>query len=174
MVETLHRGEKHPGAREVAVAVEVLEQTELYVVAVWRRVMMLLWRGQIRAVGVDRSHLLFRAWVHERPGAAALLVVVPRQPPGPPDDETRAAMARACEDPPAALAGTATLLEAHGFIAATVRSILSRVYQRHARRLGVKVFCAADEAALWAAELLRDPAITSEGLAEAIRTARAG
>lgn len=155
-------------------AVEVLEKTELYVVAVWRRVMILVWRGQIRAMGIDRSQVLFRAWVHERPGAAALLVVVPRQPPGPPDEDTRAAMARASEDLPAALAGTATLLEAHGFIAATVRSIISRVSQRHARGLGVKVFCAADDAALWAAELLADPAITTEGLAEAIRAARAG
>jgi len=174
VVETLHRGALHPGAREVAVAVEVLEKTELYVVAVWRRVMMLIWRGQIRAMGVDRSQSLFRAWVHERPGPAALLVVVPRQPPGPPDEETRASMVRASEDPPAALAGTATLLEAHGFIAATVRSILSRVYQRHARGLAVKVFCAPDEAALWAAELLADPAITPEGLAGAIRAAREG
>ncbi|HYD42521.1 MAG TPA: hypothetical protein VEB43_16965 [Anaeromyxobacter sp.] len=154
--------------------VEVLEKTELYAVAVWRRVMLLVWRGQIRAAGVDGSQALFRAWVHERPGAAALLVVVPRQPPGPPDEETRAAMARASEDPPVALAGTATLLEAHGFIAATVRSIISRVYRRHARGLGVKVFCAVEEAAPWAAELLGDPAITPEGLAAAIRVARAG
>jgi hypothetical protein len=156
------------------VAVEVLERSELYAIAVWRRLMLLVWRGQTRAVGVDRSQALFRSWVQERPGPAALLVVVPRQPPGPPDEETRAAMARATENPPAALAGTATLLEAHGFIAATVRSIISRVYRRHARGLEVKVFCGVEEAAPWAAGLLADPAITAEALAEAIRAARAG
>ncbi len=154
-------------------AVEVLEKTESYAIAVWRRVMVLVWRGPLRAAGVDRSQALLRAWVRERPGAVVMLVVVSRQLPGPPDEETRAAMARAAADPPAALAGTATLLEAQGFVAATVRAISSRVHRRHASGLQVKTFCGVDEAAPWAAALLADPAITAEGLAEAIRAARA-
>lgn len=155
-------------------AVEVLEKTDVYIVAVWRRMMLLIWRGPIQAAGIDRSQALFHAWAEGQPGGAALFVVVPRQPPGPPDDEMRAAMARAMATRPEVLRGMGTLLEAHGFIAATVRSIISRTFQRHARGMSLNIFCAPDEAALWAAELLGDPAITTEALTDAIRAARAG
>lgn len=153
--------------------VEVLEKTEVYAVAVWRRMMLLLWRGPIQAIGIDRSQALFREWAEGQPGGAALFVVVPR-PPGPPDEETRAAMSRAVEHLPPTLKGMGTLLEAQGFIAASIRSILLRAHQREARGAGPKVFRAVDEAALWAAELLGDPGITTEALAGAIRAARAG
>lgn len=154
--------------------VEVLERTDSYIVAVWRRVMLLVWSGQTQALGIVRSQALFRQWVPGQRGGAALLVVVPRQPPGPPDEKTRAAMAHAMENPSPALLGMGMLLEAEGFIAAAVRAILSRLHQRHAKGLAPKIFRGVDEAAPWAAELLGDPAIDPAGLAEAIRRARAG
>jgi hypothetical protein len=152
--------------------VEVLERTDVYVVAVWRRLMLLVWRGQTRAAGIDRSHALFRQWGERQPGGAAMLVVVPRQPPGPPDDETRAAMARASGNPSPALRGIGTLLEAQGFIAATVFAIVSRIHQKHAGAMAPKLFRTVDEGAAWASEVLGDPEITPATLAGAIGGAR--
>jgi len=152
--------------------VEVLERTDVYIVAVWRRLMLLIWRGQTRAVGIDRSQLLFRQWGERQPRGAAMLVVVPRQPPGPPDDETRAAMARAMGNPSPALRGVGTFLEAQGFIAATVFAIVSRIHQKHAVGMAPKLFRTVEEGAAWAAEVLGDPEITPATLAAAIGGAR--
>ncbi len=154
-------------------ALEVLERTDVYVVATWRRLMLLIWRGQPNAVGVERSQALFRQWGEQQPGGAAMFVVVPRRPPGPPDDETRAAMARAMANPSPALRGVGTLLEAQGFVAATVFAIVSRIHQKHAGPLSPKVFRTVDEGAAWAAEVLDDPEITPAGLGGAIGGARA-
>lgn len=154
--------------------VEILEKAEAYTVAVWRRMMLLVWRGETRAIGIDRSQALFRQWAEQQPGGAALLVVVPRQPPGPPDEQTRAAMARAMKKASPSLRGMGTLLEAEGFIAASVRALLSRLHHRHAHGIAPKVFRTPEEVAPWAAELLADPEITAGGLAEAIRVAREG
>jgi hypothetical protein len=155
-------------------AVEVLERAETHVVAVWRRTMLLIWRGQTCASGIERSQALFREWAGKQPGGAALLVVVPRQPPGPPDEATRAAMTHAMQNPSPALRGMGTLLEAEGFIAASVRALVSRMHQKHARGMAPKMFRTPEEAAPWAAELLGDPEVTAARLAEAIREARAG
>lgn len=152
--------------------VEVLERTDVYIVAVWRRLMVLIWRGQTRAVGIDRSHLLFREWGEKQPGGAAMLVVVPRQPPGPPDDETRAAMARAMGNPSPALRGVGTLLEAQGFIAATVFALVSRIHQKHGGAKAPKLFRTVEEGAAWAAGVLADPQITPATLAAVIGGAR--
>jgi hypothetical protein len=152
--------------------VEVLERTDVYTVAVWRRVMLLIWRGQTRAVGIDRSNALFREWGERQPGGAAMLVLIPHRPPGPPDDETRAAMARAMGSRSPALRGIATYLEAQGFVAATVFSIISRIHQKHAGEMAPKLFRTVEEAASWAAGLLGDPEITPATLAAAIGGAR--
>lgn len=153
--------------------VEVLEKTDVYVVAAWRRIALLVWRGQPSAFGIERSHALFRAWAPAQPGGAALLVVVSSGRVRPPDDEMRAAMARVVEDPPPALKGRATLLEAEGFLAAGMRAIVVRVAQRSGAR-APKMLRDTVEAARWAAELLGDPEITSTALAAAIRAAREG
>lgn len=153
-------------------AVEVLERTDVYTVAVWRRLMLLVWRGQTRAAGIDRSNALFRQWGPQQPGGAAMLVVVPRQPPGPPDDETRAAVARAMANPSPALRGLGTLLEAQGFVAATVLAIITRIHKKHAGAMAPKLFRSVDEGAAWASALLGDPEITPATLAGAIGGAR--
>ncbi|WP_437589584.1 hypothetical protein [Sorangium sp. So ce1000] len=79
-------------------------------------------------------------------------------------------MQRAASSPSRHLRGTATLVEAEGFIAATVRSLMMRLHTRRAPN----VFRTVDEVATWAAALLQDPELTSAGLAEAIRVAREG
>ncbi|WP_437486794.1 hypothetical protein WME75_04530 [Sorangium sp. So ce1014] len=149
---------------------ELLERTDAYVVAVWRRLMLLVWRGKASAAGIDRSRELFDRWAANQPGGAGFLVVLPLQPTGPPDEESRAAMQRAARSPSRHLRGTATLVEAEGFIAASVRSIMMRLQSRQAPNL----FRTADEVATWAAALLEDPELTPAGVAEAIRVARAG
>ena len=152
--------------------VDVLERTDVYIVAVWRRLMLLIWRGRTCAAGIERSQALFREWAEQQPGGAALFVVVPRQPPGPPDEATRAAMARAMANPSPALRGLATFLEAQGFIAAAVFAMVSRIHQKHAGGMAPRIFRHVDEGASWAAELLGDPEITGASLAAALREAR--
>lgn len=150
--------------------VELLERTDAYVVAAWRRLMMLVWKGQASAAGIDRSSALFRPWAERHPEGVAFLIVVTTQRTQPPDEQTRAAMERTRRVPEGPFRGMATLIEAEGFVAATVRSIMTRLQGGG----GGKVFRTVDEVAAWGAALLDDPGFTAEGFAEALRTARQG
>lgn len=152
---------------------ELLEQTDEYVVSVWRRLMLLVWRDKANASGVERSRALFDQWAASEPRGAGFLVVIPGQRTRPPDDATREAMQRAALAPSARCQGMATLLEAEGFVAASVRAIMMRLHAR-SEPVAPNVFGATAEAADWAATLLKDPDITQVGLADAIRAAREG
>ncbi|WP_437577459.1 hypothetical protein [Sorangium sp. So ce887] len=156
------------------VKVELLERTDVYVVATWRRLMLLVWRGQASVAGIERSRALFQPWAARQPGGAAFLIVVPRQNTGPPDEETRAAMQRAASAPGKSLKGMATLIEAEGFIAASVRAIMMRLQARGTQGPAPNVFRTPAEVAAWAAAVLQDWEVTPERLAEAIRVAREG
>ncbi|AUX28254.1 MULTISPECIES: hypothetical protein [Sorangium] len=155
-----------------SVKVELLERTDVYVVATWRRLMLLIWRGQESVAGVERSRALFRAWAERLPGGAAFLIVVPRQRTGPPDEETRAAMQRAASAPGGYMKGIATLVEAEGFIAASVRAIMMRLQPHGTQGPAPNIFRTPAEVAAWAAAVLQDREVTPEELAEAIRVAR--
>ncbi|MDC0682460.1 hypothetical protein [Sorangium atrum] len=149
---------------------ELLERTDGYVVAVWRRLMLLVWRGNASAAGIDRSRELFARWSASQPGGAVFVVVLPLQHTLPPDEASRAAMRRAASSPSRNLRGTATLVESEGFIASSVRSIMMALTTGRAPN----VFRTTGELATWAATLLKDPELTAAGLAEAIRAAREG
>lgn len=150
------------------VKVEQLERTDAYVVAGWRRLMLLLWCGPPTAAGVERSHALFGRWVEGQPDGGAFLVVVPGERPGPPDAETRAAMERTARSVSPRLKGIATLHEAEGFIAASVRAVMTGLHTGGPP----KVFRSTADAAAWASALLGDPELTAAALTAAIRTAR--
>ncbi|AUX20139.1 hypothetical protein SOCEGT47_006030 [Sorangium cellulosum] len=154
--------------------VELLERTDGYVVATWRRLLLLLWRGQATVVGVERSRALFQHWAERQPGGAVFLVVIPRQRTGPPDEATQVAMQRAASAPGEYLKGIATLIETEGFIAASVRAVMMRLQARGTQGPAPNIFRTPAEVAAWAAMVLQDRGITSEGLAEAIREAREG
>ncbi|MGC4067183.1 MAG: hypothetical protein QM784_21590 [Polyangiaceae bacterium] len=149
---------------------EILEGSEDYVVLVWRRLMLLAWRGTANAKGIERSRVLFEQWLQTQPRGGAFLIVVPDERTPPPDAETRAAMQRTASSPLGPFKGMATLIEAEGFIAASVRSIMMRLQPREAG--APAVFGKPADAAAWAAGLLEDPEITTAGLMEALRTAR--
>ncbi|WP_437298060.1 hypothetical protein [Sorangium sp. So ce426] len=149
---------------------ELLERTDRYVVAVWRRLMLLVWRGEATATGIDRSRELFARWSADQPYGAVFVVVLPLEHTLPPDEASRAAMRRAASSPSRNLRGTATLVESEGFIAASVRSIMMLLQTGRAPN----VFRTTGELATWAATLLKDPELTSAGIAEAIRVAREG
>ncbi|WP_438008243.1 hypothetical protein WME89_05740 [Sorangium sp. So ce321] len=157
-----------------SVKVELLEQTDVYVVATWRRLMLLVWRRQASVAGVERSRALFQPWAARQLGGAAFLVVVPPQRTGPPDEATRAAMQRAASAPGGYLKGMATLIEAEGFIAASVRALMMRLQARGTQGLAPNIFRTTAEAAAWVAAVLQDPEVTPEKLEEAIRVAREG
>lgn len=154
--------------------VELLERTDGYVLATWRRLMLLVWRGEATAASVERSRALFQPWATRQPGGAAFLIVLPRHRTRPPDEETRAAMERTVTAPDGAFRGMATLVEADGFIVATVRLIMMRLQARGTQGAAPNIFRTSAEAAAWAAELLQDRDVTPEGLAEAIRIIREG
>jgi hypothetical protein len=151
------------------VQVETLERTDTYVVAVWRRVVLLVWRSKANATGVERSRELFEAWMAREPGDAAFLIVVPGERTRAPDGDTFHAMARTAGSPISQCKGMATLLESKGFIAASVRTIMMRIHSIAARQDPPLVFGSTSKAARWAAELLDDPGLTSVALAEALR-----
>ncbi|XXX79538.1 hypothetical protein WMF30_12280 [Sorangium sp. So ce134] len=157
-----------------SVKVELLERTDVYVVATWRRLMLLVWRRQASVAGVERSRALFQPWAERQLGGAAFLIVVPSQRTGPPDEATRAAMQRAASAPGGYLKGIATLIEAEGFIAASARAIMMRLQPRGTQGPAPNVFRTPAEVAAWAAAVLQDREITPEELAEAIRVAREG
>ncbi|WP_437688540.1 hypothetical protein [Sorangium sp. So ce176] len=155
-----------------SVKVELLERTDVYVVATWRRLMLLVWRGQASVAGVERSRALFQPWATRQVGGAAFLIVVPRERTGPPDEETRAAMRRVATAPGGYLKGMATLIEAEGFIAASVRALMMRLQARGTQGPAPNIFQTPAEVAAWAAAVLQDQEVTPEKLEEAIRVAR--
>ncbi|AGP33251.1 hypothetical protein BE04_42250 [Sorangium cellulosum] len=157
-----------------SVQVELLERTDVYAVATLRRLMLLVWRGQESVAGIERSRAHFRMWAERQPGGAAFLIVVPRQHTGPPNEESRAAMQRAASAPGGYMKGVATLVEAEGFIAASVRAIMMRLQPRGTQGPAPNIFRTPAEVAAWAAAVLQDREITAEELAEAIRVAREG
>ncbi|WP_437799146.1 hypothetical protein [Sorangium sp. So ce693] len=157
-------------ARPPPMTAELLERTDGYVVAVWRRLMLLVWRDKASAAGIDRSREHFARWSASQPDGAVFVVVLPRHLTGPPDEASRAAMQRAARSPSRHLRGTATLVESEGFIASSVRSIMMALTTGRAPN----VFRTIGELATWAATLLKDPELTAAGLAEAIRVARKG
>ncbi|WP_437761340.1 hypothetical protein WMF27_05270 [Sorangium sp. So ce281] len=157
-------------ARPPPMTAELLERTDEYVVAVWRRLMLLVWRGEATVVGIDRSRDLFARWSAGQPGGAVFVVVLPLENTLPPDEASRAAMRRAASSPSRNLRGTATLVESEGFVAASVRSIMMMLHTGRAPN----VFRTTGDLATWAATLLKDPELTAAGIAEAIRMAREG
>ncbi|WP_437959311.1 hypothetical protein WME76_06430 [Sorangium sp. So ce119] len=157
-----------------SVTVELLERTDVYVVATWRRLMLLVWRAQASVAGVERSRALFQSFAERQPGGAVFLVVVPSQRTGPPDEQTRAAMQRAASAPGGYLRGIATLIEAEGFIAASVRALMMRLQAGGTQVPAPNIFRTPAEVATWAAAVLQDREVTPEKLAEVIRVAREG
>ncbi|WP_433935165.1 hypothetical protein AB3662_10890 [Sorangium cellulosum] len=157
-----------------SVKVDLLERTDVYVVATWRQLMLLVWRGQATVAGVERSRAFFQAWAARQPGGAAFLIVLPPHNTGPPDEKTRAAMQRAASAPGGYLKGIATLIESEGFIAASVRAIMMRLQARGTHGPAPNIFRTPAEAATWAAAVLQDREVTPEKLAEAVRMAREG
>lgn len=155
------------------VELKELERTNSYVVAVWRRLMLLVWRGTATVSGVERSRALFDEWVARDPGEAAFLIVVPREYTRAPDSDTQRVMARTANSPVAHCKGMATYFESTGFIATTARSIMMRIHSMAAREDPPLVFGTTAKTARWAAALLDDPEITSLALAEVIRMLRA-
>jgi hypothetical protein len=154
-----------------SVNIELLERTNEYVVTVWRRLMLLVWRGEATVTGIERSRTLFIEWVKTQPRGAAVLIVVPPLHSGPPDEKTRAAMQRTALSPPDTLKGMGTLFQAEGFIAASIRSVMMRLNVLSGKNAS-NIFGTAASAAAWAAALLADPALTAAGLTEAIRMAQ--
>ncbi|MGK3987354.1 hypothetical protein WME99_30205 [Sorangium sp. So ce136] len=157
-----------------SVKVELRERTDGYVVATWRRLMLLVWRGQASVAGVERSRALFQPWAARQLGGAAFLIVLPRQRTGPPDEATRAAMQRAASAPGGYLKGVATLIEEEGFVAASVRAIMMRLQAHGTQGPPPNIFRTPAEVAGWAAAVLQDGEVTPDDLAEAIRVAREG
>lgn len=152
--------------------VDQLERTENYVVSVWRRVMLLVWCDKASAMGIERSRTLFDEWVKDHPRGAVFLIVVPPLRTRAPDPETLEAMRQAANYPDPRCKGMATLLEAEGFVAASVRSIMMRLHAVSVREDPANVFGSTAKAAAWAAAQLEDPEISSASLAEAIRLVR--
>jgi hypothetical protein len=156
----------------VSTPVEERERTDTYVVVTWRRLMLLIWRGEANAAGIVRSRELFDTWVAVKPGNAVFLVVVPADRTRGPDGHTVDAMARTASSPVSRCKGVATLIESEGFIAASVRALMMRIHSMARREDLPLVFGTATKAAKWAAALLDDPTIDSLSLASAIRHAR--
>ncbi len=148
---------------------ELMERADGYALAAWRRLMLIVWRGQATAAGIERSRAVFEPWAMRQKGSTAMLIVVPGRLTRPPDEETRTAMQRSASSPAGSFRGMATLIEAEGFIAASARAVMARIHGAGP----TKVFRTVDEAAAWAAALLDDAELTPPGLAEAIRVARA-
>lgn len=152
-------------------SVEVLERAEGYTIALWGPVELLVWNQRSSAQGIDHAYAALAARAGAHAGGMVLVNVVPRQPTRPPDEETRAAMRRAMASPVPALRGVCTIHEGEGFVAASIRALVARLAMS---RAGVpfRFFRDANEAAAWAAELLRAPGIDGARLGKAIQEAR--
>jgi len=156
------------------VRIDVLERADTYVVAVWRRLMLLVWYDNANQRGIERSRLLFDTWSAAHPGDAAFLIVLPAHRTRVPDKDMVHAMARTANSPVSHCKGMATLIQSEGFVAASIRAIMMRIHSIAARNDPPLVFGTLTKAASWAAALLDDPEITSTLLGEAISVAREG
>ncbi len=156
-----------------SVSVEVLVRNEQYVIAAWRRLLMLIWKGEASAEGVEHSRTVFEGWVKRHPRGAALLIVVPARHAAPPDEKTRQAMRQTAGVPSADLRGMGTFIQAEGFVAATIRSVIMRLNVLTGNG-SPNVFETASKAAEWAVKVLGDTEISGTKLANAIRDAEGG
>jgi hypothetical protein len=151
--------------------VELLDRTDRYVAAVWRQLLLLIWSGDATVAGIERSQVLFDAWLASQPRDAAFLIVLPAQHLSPPDEATREAIQRVQQSQSGRIRGSGTLFQAEGFIAASVLSVMMRLNVSRGKG-GSNLFGTASSAAAWASALLDDPALTTVGLTKAIRTAQ--
>jgi hypothetical protein len=151
---------------------EELERTDSYVLVVWRRLLLLVWRSRANPMGIERSRVLFDDWIAAHPGDMGFLVVIPEGRSRTPDAETLEAMARTARAPHRSCRGMATLIESEGFIAASVRAIMMRIHSIASREDPPLVFGSVVKAARWASELLDDDEITWLSLAEAVRASQ--
>jgi hypothetical protein len=134
--------------------------------------MLLVWRGQSSAQGIERSRELFDPWAEELGRPVSFLIVTQPAQRVPPDAATRAAMQRAMSKVSSQLMGMATLIEDEGFVAASIRAVMTRLHS--SGDVAPKFLRTTDEAAAWARELLQDPELSRSGLEQAIRLAREG
>lgn len=172
----LHSDRVNAGSKVVfdpssSVSVEVLVRNDRYVIAAWRRLLLLIWKGEACAEGVEHSRSVFEQWVKGHPRGAALLIVVAARYAAPPDEKTRQAMRRTAGVPCAELKGMGTFIQAEGFVAATIRSVIMRLNVLTGNG-APNVFETAAKAAEWAAKVLSDSEISSTKLAYAIRNAQ--
>jgi hypothetical protein len=151
-----------------SVTVEVFARTDEYAIAAWRRVLMLIWKGKGNAAGVEHSRRVFDEWVKSYKRGAVFLVVVPARYAEPPDARTREAMRQTAESPSGGLRGMGTLIQAEGFVAASIRSIIMRLNVLTGNG-APNLFETATRAAEWASAVLGDPEISGVQLATAIR-----
>ena len=158
-----------------SVSVDVLTHTDKYIIATWRRLVMLIWNGEANAEGVEHSRTVFEEWAKDQARGAALLIVVPARHANPPDENTRQAMRQTAGLPSAKLKGMGTFIQAEGFVAATIRSVIMRLNVLTGDG-AQNLFETASKAAEWAAKVLDDSEISGAKLTNAIRTAheRAG
>jgi hypothetical protein len=154
-------------ASPLSINLEVLERNDTYVIAAWRRLFLLLWLGKPSVAGIERSRILFDGWAKNHPKGAAFLIVVPPEQSGAPDEKIRQAMQRTSLSPSGQLKGMATLFQAEGFIAAAVRSAMTRLNILREKD-ATNLFGTVAAAAAWAAALLNDPELSAADLKEAI------
>lgn len=148
----------------------VFERTDAYVIAAWRRLGLLVWKGETNVTGIERSRKLIESWAKRQHQGVALLIVVPARRARPPNDECRAAMSRVGNSSSDGLRGMATLVEAEGFIAATAQMVAMPFMSQGSGN----VFRSPSKAADWAASLLGDPDLSTDGLARAIALLQGG
>lgn len=154
-----------------SVHVDLLARTDTYVIAAWRRLLMLIWRGEANAVGIEHSRIVFDHWVKAYPRGAAFLVVVQAQHAKPPNEETREAMHKTAVSPSVGLRGMGTLILAEGFLAASVRSIMTRLNVLIGSN-ATNLFETPGKAADWVIQVTGDSEVSSVKLAKAIQLAQ--
>ncbi len=155
-----------------SVTVEVFARTDEYTIAAWRRILMLIWKSKGNAAGIEHSRRVFDEWVEEFQLGAVFLVVVPARHADPPDAKTREAMRKAAEyHPSVRLKGMGTLIQAEGFVAASIRSIIMRLDVLTGKG-APNLFETANKAAEWASQVLGDSEVSGIKLANAIRVAQ--
>jgi len=151
----------------------VCDATGQYVLATWRRVMVVIWKGVATAEGIERSRQVMDVWARRHKEGVMVLVVMPAALPRPPSEEARAAMLRATQGAKANLKGIAMVYGGSGFVLAAIRGVTAARSLIDRSRIPTRIFANVAEAAPWISQCV-GPDHTANGLVEAVdRAARA-
>lgn len=152
-------------------SIQVVDNTDDHAIAVWRDVVVILWKRETTLDGVAATGRGVKAALKGSPEGAALMTIVEAGAAMPPA-EARDALARQLAEHGEHIRCSAVVYEGAGFRAAAVRSVVTGLSLLAKQPFPHKVFATVNAASAWMAGLLPQGGLPTRDLVQAISDVR--